>query len=293
MTSMALEEYVPPVAQCAAPGWALRSQEPQARERELPTWVANPLHKEGRRDRTLRPGCQGLSWKTPDFSRLWVYKRSGVPLLRVPPWRHQLQLLFCDLIIASWLNCLKDLDVWNCCGNPGIEPTGNLVCLWVWGVQLRWGLNPSSGAASVAGRQSGSRVDSRAVSLTRLYFVTRVPTVLSKLPSTCCLLRGPVKSGAVLFPVPGWRVRHRRVKTSPLWGRAGPAARGQAEAAQCGLRPCGGAAGKALRGGRGAALQRLGLFRAVRDPRETGAPRCARPPAPQHLSPIYALNIKK
>lgn len=55
---------------------------------------------------------------------------------------------------------------------------------------------------------------------------------------------------------------------------AWPAARGRARRAQRGLRPRGGAAGKALRGGRGAPLQRLALFRALRDPRETAAPRC-------------------
>lgn len=93
--------------------------------------------------------------------------------------------------------------------------------------------------------QSGSQMGGLGVSLTWLYFGRRVPTVLSKLAWTCCLLRGPVKSGAVLlFPVPAGSVRHRQVKASALWGpgRAEEGAvRPRAAGGRCGHSPLRGA----------------------------------------------------
>lgn len=120
-------------------------------------WTANPLHNKGTGDLSLGQGngqWEKLQEQQPPGSpvlRLGRDKGPGVPLFRVPPWKHQVKLLFYYLVIASWLNYFQYLGVWEPAeGNVGLNWERNLVWTWCGGVsvgcmaakgpqyQLRW-----------------------------------------------------------------------------------------------------------------------------------------------------------
>lgn len=72
---------------------------------------------------------------TPRFScpRVWEHKNPEVPLFRVCPQTHQLQLLFCYLVIASRWNYFK-----SSLGKPGLTASVGCSAVNVPRSQLSW-----------------------------------------------------------------------------------------------------------------------------------------------------------
>lgn len=101
-----------------------------------PTKVAGPCGPARWADAERYSRSPPFSWKIPDFHmlRLWRYKSSGFALFRVPPQRHQPELLFCHctMIKSLWESSSLRLsrETW---GAAGKESWSDWVRVgWVW-----------------------------------------------------------------------------------------------------------------------------------------------------------------
>lgn len=140
--------------------WGIHSvQVALARASGKGPWSANPLCNKGPGDLWCQPGDQirasetrqELTMPSLDMLRLSGDKSPGFPLFVVPPWRHQLKLVFRYLVIAQRVNFILRIgtsetllqETWGWAGKEVRKPGLTVLsvgCVVVKGLrsQLRW-----------------------------------------------------------------------------------------------------------------------------------------------------------
>lgn len=144
-------------------------RKPQAKGGELTTFCIT-------KDTGTQPDEWTISRGRTFTLRLWGYEIHGVPLFEVLPWGNQLELLFCYCTrVKSRIETTETLlwETWVWGGQRE-----DLVCLCVcgggrWGVEgeVRRGLGPSSGSASMTARAAPGWSDRKISSASPCYQV--------------------------------------------------------------------------------------------------------------------------